>query len=767
MMREKLYLFVFLLFEIGIPLKAQSYTSQQINLAERIESIAINAPPELAYIQTSKDIFETGEDLWFKVYLLDAQSLIPSLHSNTLYLQLLEETSKNPVWKEKYEIQNGFSNGRVYLSTELKEGNYLLTAYTPNSFFSDTTEFKAIRRIKVVTDITTQKAETAKPEDPSTLTLVSEKEKSVQFNMFPEGGDLVAGIKSKLAFKAVNKRGEPDEVKGTLFENNIPLLEFCSTHAGMGSFSFTPDKNKKYFIRLTQPSMDTIFLLPGILPGGMSMSLIARDKESLSFKITQSKGFNESDFYVRVQCRGVVYGMTTGKINDELLLKIPLSLLPQGIAEVTLFNSSLVPVAERLVYINQDWKLNITAELSEKFYPLRGKVVIKVKVKDEMGQPVMANLGITVFEKVYQNQRDSSNILSHVYLSSQLKGRIYNPSFYFNSKGKGREEALDLLMLTQGWRRYTWSENNLLKKLKTQQIIFDGIEGLVMNRKKKAEQEQFIVAVFSPNIDSTKIYVPTDSNGRFSIPPEYFKKWQGENIYMRPISSSKQNILIKLSDAFETINSMSRNNEFIYASPSLIEEKTEISDTKIALNGVVRIKEVTIKGKKSKAVRDKYLSNLDITGRYKEYVCRYNILNCWNHPNEIDNRKPVDGERYSVESGGVYLSEIYHANNQPELTEKQLLKLYNLSRTKAYFNSREFYNPDYDKEKAENNLPDFRNTLLWQPAVFTDINGEVTLSFFCSDINSSYVGRIEGVGGDGLLGSAYFNFNVRKVMFTP
>jgi hypothetical protein len=238
---------------------------------------------------------------------------------------------------------------------------------------------------------------------------------------------------------------------------------------------------------------------------------------------------------------------------------------------------------------------------------------------------------------------------------------------------------------------------------------------------------------------------------------------------MKPFLTSKGNIQIKLSDPFETINSVSRYNEFIYASPAQIKEKTEISDTNIAMNGVVRIKEVTIKGKKSKAVWGKYLSSLDSMARptNTDYVCRYNILNCKNHPDAPGNRKPVDGETYLVESGGSYLSEVYHSNNQAKLTEKQLLKLYNLSRTKAYFKSREFYNPDYDKEKAENNLPDFRNTLLWQPSVFTDTKGEVTLSFFCSDINSSFVGRIEGVGGDGLLGSAYFNFNVRKVKFTP
>src|SRR5664280_2131890 len=154
MIKYKHFILVFLTSLLFLPVWAQSYSAKQIELAERLNSLAKNAPPELVYIQTSKDIYETGEDLWFKVYLLDAQYLIPSLLSKTLYLQLLSEKDKKAVWQEKYEIQDGFAKGRVYLESSLPEGDYLLTAYTPNSFFNDTMEFYAIRRIKVKTDIT-------------------------------------------------------------------------------------------------------------------------------------------------------------------------------------------------------------------------------------------------------------------------------------------------------------------------------------------------------------------------------------------------------------------------------------------------------------------------------------------------------------------------------------------------------------------------------------------------------------------------------------
>jgi uncharacterized protein YfaS (alpha-2-macroglobulin family) len=129
--RISLILLSILLF---LPVYPQSLNNRQNKLAIRLDSLAKNASPEIAYIQTSKDIYETGEDLWFKVYLLDAQNLIPSGLSKTLYLQLLNESAKKAVWLEKYEIQDGFANGQVYLDSNLPEGDYLLAAYTANSF---------------------------------------------------------------------------------------------------------------------------------------------------------------------------------------------------------------------------------------------------------------------------------------------------------------------------------------------------------------------------------------------------------------------------------------------------------------------------------------------------------------------------------------------------------------------------------------------------------------------------------------------------------
>jgi len=772
--RDKSFLLALLSFLLFVTVHAQTIIDKPTKLAEQFHAISENAPAEIVYIQTSKDLYETGEDLWFKVYLLDSKYLMPSLLSKTLYLQLLNSTTRKAVWEEKYEIQDGFANGRVYLESSLPEGDYLLAAYTENSFYNDTSEFKAVKRIIVKQDMTSPTPIATKSQTP----VATGSNHEIQFTTFPEGGSLVSGIRSKLAFKAVNNSGEPVDVEGTLFENNEPIQKFKSFHAGMGNFEFIPDASKKYHIRLSQPSVDSTFLLPEIIASGMTLNMVHRNKDTLTFKIAQSPDNVESDFYVRAQCMGVVYAMATGKVTGEIRIKIPLALLPQGIAEVTLFNSDLVPVAERLVYINPERKLYIIADLSKDVIPTRGKVTLKITAKDESGYPVSANLGVSVFDKLYQNTSDSSNILSHIYLSSQLKGRIYNPSYYFNSKSKGRDEALDLLMLTQGWRKYIWSESNLKSSNETREkVIFDEIRGELFNPKRKGNipKEQMFVMEFSINKDSLSTLIATDSAGRFSIFPDRLKVMENDYVYIKPFGPRGSNLKIKLNDPFKTINQIMAKNEVSFPYVRLSQEKKVLSDTIRTNSDVVRIKEITIKGEKDKRIHGKFLGTLDSLARLDlipigvatdDYVCKYAIWNCKNHSRfDIGSSKPVEGRRYIDNWGASHVLISHHAYQ--ELTEEELLKKYNLSRVKAYYGRREFYQPNYDQETEEVLIPDFRNTLLWEPSVITDEKGEAILSFFCSDINTNFVGRIEGVGGNGLLGAGYFSFSVWKETDVP
>lgn len=771
------YFVILLLISVTVkPARSQSDTIQETLLAERLHSLAKNAPQELAYIQTSKDIYETGEDLWFKVYILDARNLTPSFLSKTLYLQLRNEDSKKTVWNEKYEIQNGFANGQLYLESSLPEGNYLLEAYTPGSFFDDSTEFKAVRKIKIITDISSlEPFKVSKEKNSSEAPVKISGVNKIQLSTFPEGGDLVSGISCRLAFKAVNTNGEPVDIKGSLFEDSSPILEFKSIHAGMGSFYFTPGISKKYTIRLSEPPTDSIYLLPDILPTGITLQLTGRDKESLSFQASQSPEIPEEDIYLRVQCRGVVYGVASGKLKGEISIKMPLSELPQGIAEVTLFNGELVPVAERLVYVNKDQKLNLTTLLSKEIFQTREKATLKIIVKDEDGQPVAANLGVSVFDNLYRNQGDSVNIVNHYYLSSQLKGRIFNPSYYFSSNDSVHDEALDLLLLTQGWRQYEWNESNLDKyKNNPNQIITDGIKGklTVNSDKRKTKPERVLVMSYCPNKDKKKLLIEPDSQRIFTVPSEQLKKGEGDYVYLKAISVHKYPPPIKMEDPFETIDRVMKTRPVSYPFQNISVKTYEDHEVSVR-QGINVIREVTIKGNKFKVIRGKYMGQLDSMAKFDlntDWVCENDVLNCPNHPRDhFGTTKPVPGKWYYqfVAYGLPDEHLVYTMYTIPKYSEEELLKLHFLWIVKGYYANRKFYQPNYDVESEIAGIPDYRNTLVWEPSVITDENGEATISFFCSDINTDFVCRIEGVSETGLLGTGGFKFTVRKLKITP
>jgi hypothetical protein len=355
----------------------------------------------------------------------------------TLYLQLMNEETRQVFWQEKYEIIKRFADGHVFLQDTLPEGNYLLMAFTQHSFFNDSSEFESFRRIIVKKDMKPRvsvKAEFSQPffsegepigvnilalseqakpmyavitaelvkegkiietlknatntegrcvlvfqtakaspglivkvnvkhtnaVDEINLPVPFHKGSPIQFSTFPEGGYLVSGLKNKLAFKAVNINGEPVDIEGTLFENGDSLLRFKSVHAGMGSFEFTPDRNKKYHIKLNHPQSDSLWQLPEIPESGITLHLAECDSNFLVFKVKQNAGSIEKVVGLRGQLRGNVYFFTSGVLKEELEIKVAQKDFPQqGIAEFTLLDSTLSPIAERLVYMNSGNKLYI------------------------------------------------------------------------------------------------------------------------------------------------------------------------------------------------------------------------------------------------------------------------------------------------------------------------------------------------------------------------------------------------------------------------
>ncbi|WP_298239008.1 hypothetical protein [uncultured Algibacter sp.] len=185
---------IFLLFFfLTTTLYSQIDISVETALTKELEELSSDNITDVVYLQTDKDVYFTDENVWFKGSVLDDKMLIPSNKSSILFVQLIEEKNNKPVWEEKYEIENGFVDGHLFLSDTLSIGNYSLTAYSSHSFFKNQKDFYALKKIKII--------------DKETKTVNAIKQDSIiHFVTFPEGGHLVSGIESRLRLKRLMKK---------------------------------------------------------------------------------------------------------------------------------------------------------------------------------------------------------------------------------------------------------------------------------------------------------------------------------------------------------------------------------------------------------------------------------------------------------------------------------------------------------------------------------------------------------------------------------
>ncbi|WP_418604213.1 hypothetical protein [Hwangdonia sp.] len=777
LLQHKYYLYLVFLF-LPITLLHAQNTSDQ--LANQLHEVSKNHVSESVYVQTSKGIYETGEDLWFKGYVLNSQYLTPSIQSKTLYVQLLDSQTKKAVWEEKYEITNGFVDGHIYVQDTLQEDRYTLAAYIRYSFYNDKQPITSIRELQIVKNIT----DYHQSKNKDTLVKTETKETTIDFQVFPESGHLVSGITSSVAFKAVDSHGYPKTVSGTLYENNTPKITFKTAHAGMGRFNFTPDNTKRYHIILDSLATEKQYTLPVIKAKGYVLQLVDNTKEGLTFKVSKNTDLNKETLYLRVQVRGVVYSVAKAVITKERLIKIPLKGIPQGIAEVTLFDQELEPVAERLVYVNQDQKLNIKAVLDKGEYLTKDQVKLKLKVTDQNNNPIIAHLGLSVYDAFYNNPEDSKTIESHYHLSAQLKGRLYNPSYYFNPENTNRYQALDLLLLTQGWRAYQWAEANLKQEsLKKYPVLNDTVTGKLntKNKKDQALLSQQHVMAFTADKKNPEAFIEVDSLGNFTVYPKDMQQAKGHLYLKLLLNNPKNKISIAINDpSFVTINRLQQQKAFNYPKAPKMESKTNIDLKPFTLaNGVNKLDEIIVTGKKKRVFRDKYMGRLDSIAKLdmnNDFICHHDhqALNCWQHQREPNSARPVEGKKYNVFfdkygnqlgqdwiNTGAYEFKVLEYR-YPVLTEADLLKKFKIARIKGYYGKKEFYSPVYDTQDLIDDFPDYRNTLFWQPDIITNESGEATIEFSTSDINSKFIGVIEGVNGNGELGRQTFEFYVRK-----
>ncbi|RYE37596.1 MAG: hypothetical protein EOP48_28465 [Sphingobacteriales bacterium] len=258
--------------------------------------------------------------------------------------------------------------------------------------------------------------------------------------------------------------------------------------------------------------------------------------------------------------------------------------------------------------------MNITLDIKKRTSHTRDKVYVSVKAADQNGKPVQSVLSVTVFDRYYQRPGVTGNILTYYYLSTQLKGRIYDPGYYFDENNQDRAKALDNLLLTQGWRCYLWNVDELDKIKNRKRILTDSTSGVLIARSKKKDRTIQALMAFSTD-ESEKRMILTDSLGRFALAPEDFVK--GRWNYLKSFYAGNTEFTLSMEDQFKNIRELAKkiNIEEAEEMPVLTKRITQEQDRTDPK--VIRLNEVKIIAKKQNVFRDKYIGHLDSLLKWK------------------------------------------------------------------------------------------------------------------------------------------------------
>jgi hypothetical protein len=311
----------------------------------------------------------------------------------------------------------------------------------------------------------------------------------VQF--FPEGGNLVNGIASRVAFKAVGVDGLGIVIKGKVVdETNKAIADITTLHAGMGSFMLKPVPNKRYTANIIfADGTNKAIPLPKVMDEGLVLSINQNNKDSVQVRINASKNLQQSSVGLIAHTNGETQFASTVKLTGVTTsVWLDRKAFPTGIAQFTLFNSNNEPINERIAFIktNDQLKLNITTAKST--YGSKEHIKVDLSANDGKGKPTIGNFSVAVIDesKVPVDETTESTIFSNLLLTSDLKGYVEKPNYYFVKETEETNKELDNLMLTQGYRRFTWKELNNITDPNTKpqfpvQSLLVDISGTVTN----------------------------------------------------------------------------------------------------------------------------------------------------------------------------------------------------------------------------------------------------------------------------------------------
>ncbi|QNF33064.1 hypothetical protein HUW51_10080 [Adhaeribacter swui] len=755
---------------------------------------------EKLFLHLDRPMYLAGETMWFKIYAVDGTFQKPLDLSKIAYIEVLDKEQK-PVLQGKVDLLDATGQGSFVLPSSLTSGNYLVRVYT-NWMKNFSPEYYFQSPVTIVNTFTN-------------LGLKPNKDSAAyDIQFFPEGGNLVKGLTSKVAFKITDKSSRGIDADGYLQDKSgNKLTTFKTQKFGLGNFTFTPSEATAYQATLKLANSKVVTAtLPVVYEQGYVMQLT--DVDAGQIKITVQTNVTDqanSDIFLLGHARQNPLVSTYNRLNNgQAEFTINKKNLAEGINHFTLFNSRKQPLCERLYFQQPHHQLAIAATTDKTTYTTREKVIMELSTADQSQAATPANLSLAVYRLDSLPTTTPPAINNYLWLTSDLRGTIENPEYYFSPASPEVAQAADNLMLTQGWRRFQW-ESVFFKKSDSIQFVpeLNGhlIRGKITDRQTGQPVPNMATYLASPSRLVRLYHTTSKANGAIQFEAKDF--YGSREIVVQ--TGLPQDSLYR----FEIQNPFSDKNFTTQVPPFTLTEKFKIDLEQ--RHAQMQVQNAYFKKYASRfkpTVTDsmafygqpdeKY--KLDDFTRFKvmeevlrEYVpgVQVRIRKDGFHFMVFDNvNKTIFRDNPMVLLDGV---PVFNINKIMAMDPLKIQKLEVI--TSRYFQGtatynglvsfstykgnldgfdlnpntfvqeyeglqyqREFYAPRYETTtEKQSRLPDQRNLLYWNPQVITTSNKQ-KLEFYTSDKAGKYLISIQGLSKTGLAGSTNLIFEVKQAL---
>ena len=458
-------------------------TYQTDSLAARVERFGTGLPQEKVHLHIDNTCYFVGDTVWYKAYVTRSDKGWLTDLSKIMYVELLTPDGYL-VERQQLKMEDGTAHGAFTLTDSLYAGYYELRAYTrwmlnfgryehPHSKYTEDMFYneqmakdffrdydKLYSRVFPVFDKPKEDGRYTKDMTVRPMRRYYKARKGkpeIDLRFYPEGGHLIAGTNWRVAFEINDEEGKHLEAELSIMDSRGKEITRTRTlNRGRGVFTLTDMKpNEEYKARLHYQGYDYEVKLPKVEKEGYALHV--ERKDSVLRMIIQGATESKEELGIQIQCNGVSKAVRklSPRNNGKDTVDVYWASLPTGVNQITLFNAEGRIYADRLFFVNHhdyDQPLINVEGIKQEYAPFEP---IELRMKLLRHQDADISLAIrdhATDETTY----DNGTMLTEMLLASEIKGFVENPGWYFEADDSLHRQALDLLMMVQGWRRHDW-----------------------------------------------------------------------------------------------------------------------------------------------------------------------------------------------------------------------------------------------------------------------------------------------------------------------